>query len=319
MLLWPFSFPSINFGCSTEAEIVLPIMKSLHLLPLFSSIAIAVPSSLLQQRAASYHASPFPTVYLAGDSTEAPSGEGNGTGTEGWGQYLQYSLDLSSISVNNSAIAGRSARSYTREGRFAAIARALKPGDWVVIEFGHNDGGSPYPAASDNGRADCPGQGNETCPTVYLNATEIVLTYPAYLINASKSFLAKGARVVISSATPDNPWETGNYTYVPNRFSYYAWLTVAELGGPAAGVYYVPHGQYTAQAMFNLGPTFIDANYPIDHTHTSPILAAIVAQSFVLGLKCGTSPLTDFVVNATARIEGPTLGSCILANSTLPI
>ena len=86
--------------------------------------------------------------------------------------------------MNNSAIAGRSARSYTREGRFQTIANVLKPGDWVIVEFGHNDGGSPYPASSDNGRADCPGAGsfpflranyqlimspagNQTCPTIY--------------------------------------------------------------------------------------------------------------------------------------------------------
>jgi hypothetical protein len=96
-------------------------------------------------------------------------------------------------------------------------------------------------------------------------------------------------------------------------------LAVSELGGPSEGVYFVPHGQYTAQGMLNLGPDFIDANYPIDHTHTSPALADIVAQAFVLGLKCGTSPLLDLVVNASARIEGPTLGTCILANSTLPV
>ena len=71
--------------------------------------------------------------------------------------------------------------------------------------------------------------------------------------------------------------------------------------------------------MKNLGRVFIDANYPLDHGHTAPPLAAIVAQSVVLGLKCGTAPLMDLVVNATARIEGPTLGTCILANSTLPI
>jgi rhamnogalacturonan acetylesterase len=89
----------------------------------------------------------------------APLGDGNGTSTQGWGEYLHYSFDPSVIYVNNSAIAGRSARSYTREGRFEAINNVLQPGDWVVIEFGHNDGGSPYPAASDNGRGDCPGQG----------------------------------------------------------------------------------------------------------------------------------------------------------------
>lgn len=99
----------------------------------------------------------IPTLFLAGDSKMAPGGGGNGT--EGWGQYLHYSFDSSTIYINNSAVAGRSARSYTREGRFQKIADALEPGDWVVIEFGTNDGGSPYPAASDNGRSDCPGSG----------------------------------------------------------------------------------------------------------------------------------------------------------------
>ena len=54
----------------------------------------------------------------------------------GWGEFLQYSL---SIPVVNKAIAGRSARSYTVEGHFAEIAALVKPEDFVVIEFGHND------------------------------------------------------------------------------------------------------------------------------------------------------------------------------------
>jgi rhamnogalacturonan acetylesterase len=99
----------------------------------------------------------IPTIFLAGDSKMAPGGGGNGT--EGWGQYLHYSFSNETVYINNSAIAGRSARSYTREGRFQKIADALKRDDWVVIEFGTNDGGSPYPASSDNGRADCPGYG----------------------------------------------------------------------------------------------------------------------------------------------------------------
>lgn len=139
-------------------------MKFITFLSLLPALIVARVPVQLPARSFQHSTSP-PRIWVAGDSTTAPLGGGNGT--EGWGQYLQYSFPTDVAFVNNSAIAGRSARSFTREGRFAAIARKVQPGDWVVIEFGHNDGGSPYPAASDIGRADCPGAGNETCPTVY--------------------------------------------------------------------------------------------------------------------------------------------------------
>jgi rhamnogalacturonan acetylesterase len=101
------------------------------------------------------HPSSIPTIWLCGDSTAAPGGGHNGT--EGWGQFLQYSFDATIARVNNSAYAGRSARSFTREGRFQRIADVAQRGDWVIIEFGHNDGGNPYTDLK--GRADCPGTG----------------------------------------------------------------------------------------------------------------------------------------------------------------
>lgn len=118
------------------------------------------------------------TVYLAGDSTMAKGGGGSGVSNgnfvmllfmlfgcshefTGWGEYLGASL---SIPVVNNAIGGRSARSFTREARFSAIASKLQAGDFVIVEFGHNDGGS---LATDNGRTDCPGSGSEVCKTTY--------------------------------------------------------------------------------------------------------------------------------------------------------
>lgn len=78
----------------------------------------------------------------------------------GWGQYLGQYL---SIPVVNDAIAGRSARSYTDEGRFDTLINTVKSGDFVVIEFGHNDGLS---GAVDNGREDAFGDGYDTTSTV---------------------------------------------------------------------------------------------------------------------------------------------------------
>jgi rhamnogalacturonan acetylesterase len=104
-----------------------------------------------------------PKIYLAGDSTMTALG--NNDGTAGWGALLPNYVNLTII---NDAIAGRSARSFTREGRFTAMAASVTSGDYVVIEFGHNDGGSLTP--TDNGRTDC-GVGSAgyatTCQTVY--------------------------------------------------------------------------------------------------------------------------------------------------------
>lgn len=104
-----------------------------------------------------------PTVYLCGDSTMAEGG--GGSSTQGWGHYLQYSFSSSGAVISNQAIAGRSARSYTREGRFDTVVGLAQAGDWVIIEFGHNDGGSLTP--TDNGRTDCFGDGEQTCSTTY--------------------------------------------------------------------------------------------------------------------------------------------------------
>jgi rhamnogalacturonan acetylesterase len=90
---------------------------------------------------------------------------GNNDGTQGWGAYLAGRI---SLPVTNNAVAGRSARSFTREGRFTAMAANVKAGDYVVIEFGHNDGGSLTP--TDNGRSDCSPSGTNqavTCKTTY--------------------------------------------------------------------------------------------------------------------------------------------------------
>ncbi|KZV91517.1 rhamnogalacturonan acetylesterase RgaE [Exidia glandulosa HHB12029] len=237
------------------------------------------------------------TVYLAGDSTMAKNGGGAGTVWSGWGEFLKYSLN---ITVVNQAIGGRSARSFSREGRFTTIINTVKSGDFVIIEFGHNDGGSLTP--TDNGRTDCPGDGAQTCQTTFDGVSETVLTYPAYLKNAASAMIAKGAKVIISSPTPNNPWEGGSFVYTPNRFTDYSRAAAA-----AVGASFVDHGQYTANRFQSLGLSTVDSYYPNDHTHTSPAGANTVAAAFVKGLLCGSAPLKTSVKNATASVPG----SCI--------
>ncbi|KAH9890742.1 GDSL-like Lipase/Acylhydrolase [Xylariomycetidae sp. FL2044] len=207
------------------------------------------------------------------------------------------------------------ARGHRRPQR--PVADAVEAGDWVVIEFGHNDGGSLTP--TDNGRTDCFGDGEQTCQTTYNGVQETVLTYPAYYKKAAALFLDKGAKVIMSSATPNNICETGSCSWGPSRFDYYAWLAASQMGGTDAGVYHVPHGEYAAQVMTALGASTVNAGYPNDHTHTGPSMANVMAGSFVLGLRCGTSELGGLVVNSTESLTSSSYGPCIEFNSTIPV
>jgi len=239
-----------------------------------------------------------PTLYMAGDSTMAKAGAGDGS-TDGWGQYIgKY---LSGVVVSNQAMGGRSARSYTREGRFNTIINSVKAGDYVVIEFGHNDGGS---LATDNGRSDCPGTSTETCKTTYNGVAETVLTFSAYLENATKALKAKGANVIISSQTPNNPYDGGTtYNCSPSRFVGYAQTSASRQAVP-----YVDHEAYACDLYKRLGASAVNKLYPNDHTHTSPTGADDMARSFIKGLSCGSAPLKSKINASAASVI---TGSCL--------
>jgi lysophospholipase L1-like esterase len=78
------------------------------------------------------------TVYLAGDSTMAQKLPEKRPET-GWGEELQKYFDERRVVVENHAQNGRSTKSFIAEGRWQAIVAKLKPGDYVLIQFGHND------------------------------------------------------------------------------------------------------------------------------------------------------------------------------------
>ena len=78
-----------------------------------------------------------PTVYLIGDSTMANKEENKRPET-GWGQVL-HNYFSEEIQIENHAKNGRSSKSFYDEGLWQVVKEKLKPGDYVFIQFGHND------------------------------------------------------------------------------------------------------------------------------------------------------------------------------------
>jgi lysophospholipase L1-like esterase len=80
-----------------------------------------------------------PTLYTIGDSTMADKIKPDENPEKGWCQVLPYFFDLNKITIDNRAVNGRSTRSFINEKRWESVYKSLKKGDYVFIQFGHND------------------------------------------------------------------------------------------------------------------------------------------------------------------------------------
>ena len=87
-----------------------------------------------------------PTLHLIGDSTMADKPKEPANPETGWGQALPALLKPEAGRVVNYAMNGRSTKSFIDEGRWTKVVAALQPGDFVIIQFGHNDEKADKPA-----------------------------------------------------------------------------------------------------------------------------------------------------------------------------
>lgn len=95
-----------------------------------AAAALLVLSSFTQEK--------HTTIFIIGDSTAANKDISHDRKERGWGMALQCFFD-DNIVVDNHAVNGRSSLSFINEGRWQKVLELIKPGDYVIIQFGHND------------------------------------------------------------------------------------------------------------------------------------------------------------------------------------
>ena len=101
----------------------------------------------------------LPSLFLIGDST-VRNGSGNGAGGQwGWGDFLAPFFQTNRLNVVNEALGGTSSRTYYRD-RWPGVLAMMKPGDFVIMQFGHND--SSPPSDTSRARGTIKGVGDET-------------------------------------------------------------------------------------------------------------------------------------------------------------
>jgi lysophospholipase L1-like esterase len=221
---------------------------------------------------------PKPTIFIAGDSTAS------NTDRKGWGDPFADYFDESKVTVLNRARAGRSARTFLNEGLWDKIAADLKPGDYVLIQFGHNDGGAPDKPPA---RGDLPGIGNESQElTMPSGNVETVYTFGWYLRKFINDTKARGAHPIVLSLTVRNIWKDGKVERGSGQFAKWS-QDVAE----AEKVPFVDQTNIIADAFEKMGEAQVKELFPIDHTHTSQQGADLNARLVVAGLKGIRSPV----------------------------
>jgi len=239
-----------------------------------------------------------PALFLVGDSI-VHTGTGNGdTGPWGWGSELIPMFDSAKIHVYNQGLGGRSSRGYRDEGAWAKILADLQPGDWVILQFGHNDAAN---SANYPDRTTLKGNSDETqqIESPVTHQPETIHSYGWYLRQDVQEAKAKGARVIICSPPPRNLWPNGKV--LRGLDGYAGWAREA---AQQSGAYFIDLNTLTADKYDALGQ---DATKPLfnDVQHSHKAGAHLNAESVVQGIRqLKDCPLKNDLVPATAVTQG---------------
>ena len=237
----------------------------------------------------------LPTFHIVGDSTVRSGG--GGAGLWGWGERIAPFFDTNKINVVNHAIGGRSARTYFTEGRWQKVADVIKPGDFVIIQFGHNDQGRIGDPANKH-RADGKGIGDETAEdTLADGSKELVHTFGWYLAKFVTDAKTKGATVIVCSPIPHKQrWETDR-----------DFENLAEWDKQVAknnGALFFDLTLVITDAYKKEGAEKVAAFFADKGTHTSDLGAQFNAARVIAGLKSlKPNPLADYFSDKGKAIE----------------
>ena len=217
----------------------------------------------------------LPTFHIVGDSTVRSGGK---NGLWGWGERITPFFDTTKINVVNHAIGGRSARTFFNEGRWQKVVDVIKPGDFVIIQFGHNDQGKIGDPAN-KGRADGAGTGPEIVEDTKADGSkEQVHTFGWYIAKFIDDARAKKATVVICSPIPHKQrWETGR-----------DFESIAKWDEEVAKAHHAHYFDLTlliTAAYKKAGKAQVETFFADKGTHTSDLGATFNAARVVEGLQ----------------------------------
>jgi len=223
-----------------------------------------------------------PVIYTIGDST-VKNGRGDGSGgLWGWGDPIALFFDTTKVKVENHALGGTSSRTFQTKGLWEGVCSKLKKGDYVLMQFGHNDGSAVNDSSRARGTIKGTGEEFVEIDNMLTKQHETVHSYGWYLRKVVRETKAKGAIPIIITPIPRNDWENGKIKPTPNSYPEWA-LEVAKQEKVQA----VDLNRLMSEKLDSYGEAIVTGRfyYSRDHTHTSAEGAVLGASLVVEGLK----------------------------------
>ncbi|HET8654543.1 MAG TPA: rhamnogalacturonan acetylesterase [Longimicrobiaceae bacterium] len=222
------------------------------------------------------------TLFLAGDSTMAQKLVSRRPET-GWGEALQQYFDVDQVRVVNLARNGRSTKSFITEGRWEALLGEVKPGDYVFIQFGHNDEKRNKPAVYADPHTDYPRNLDRFVRDVRARGGHPVLLTPV----ARRKFAADGTVEDTHGAYPDAVRAVARRDSVP----------LVDMQQRSTEVL-ARCGEAGSRLLYNQLEPGQNPNYPQgvhDDTHFSPLGAQVMASLAVQGVRDAVPDLARYL------------------------
>ncbi len=232
----------------------------------------------------------FPMLFIVGDSTVHNPGRGE----RGWGDVIGKYFDTNKIRVENHALGGRSSRTFQTQGWWDKVLAAAKPGDFLLVQMGHNDGGPLDDTNRARGSIRSLGEETKDIFNPITKQPETVHTYGWYMRKYIADARAKGMTPILCTPVPHcpaNPVKDGDI-----EKSIYVNMATAVAASEKAlfiNLNKLAMAHYATNTPDGIKHQWFTA---ADNTHSSPAGAELNAGCVVAGIRAlDTCPLRDYL------------------------
>lgn len=228
------------------------------------------------------------TVFTIGDSTMAPYDTANSNPQRGWAQMLPQFFNTN-VSIVNAARGGRSSKSFYNEGLWKAVIDKVKPGDYVFIQFAHND------EKTDTAYHTEPWTSFSDYLKIYIQETRNKGGIPILFTPIVRRYFDVSGKITATGQNNVGPGDSiGNYPMAMRSLAQQMNVPVIDLTNK------------TKQLVESFGPEVSKQLYiSTDDTHPNILGATLIAQFAVQGIKEQQLPLSQLTDTASGMILSP--------------